>query len=85
MGLSPQGQAASQGSRLLFYPAAPRVGWDCPDWCHHSPGEGLGGDFAIKGPVLAASDSDQGVIYVPASRGAQASVTEVLSLMNELI
>lgn len=77
----PEGQGCKEP---LFYPGARRGGWDCPERCHRSSGEGLGGDFAIKGAALAASDSDQGVIYVPAPRGAQ-GVSEMLSLMNELI
>ena len=56
-----------------------------PWWVHQDSGKGLRVDFAIEGPALATRGIDHGVIYVPAPQGPGASITEMLSLMNDLI
>lgn len=72
------------GTAVTTFRAAPGT-WCCGDWapeCHHGPGKGLRVGLAVKGPMqLEASIS---VIYVPAPRGAQASVSEMLSFTNNL-
>lgn len=83
------------GKGCCFIREPQRGGRDCLDFvlcsawhcggCHRGSGKELRVDFAIKGPVLAARGIDHGAIYVPAPRGAQASITEMLSSMNDLI